>query len=428
MEEAVEGRTESKKKRKRVEVDMEVLSETTDRIAPIVGYFPSGYDPHNAASAAAAGPSVRVFRNQMHSSRMELVVSPRDSNVEFVGTSYSGEAAGPQLCTYTLGVLDKETQTLKIVPIAANKIFRLEPRLTKNLPTDTEPSEGLAEEGLAEGKVERKIADLTNLYGTKRDRDKDNRWKSLNQQRNDPSAREQLESENLGGGGGEDDDIDNEAHEDVKEAAVPNIPPHDLSANTPEKAYLLDEIIPKAERAYLLDILENLQYGEDLESKSYPTFVYNRIHKLREIQDDKEKEKLACILSYITHLHTFWERIRFFKHRAKFLGITADGPKIPRIIYQKVVRMFVNPESDIVSMEKKELLIGYILVLTLFVDKFRSDPSDIARDLKLTVHSLRPYYLQLGCKIFQEASFQQSFMTLPVPLQFPEHRRNRRRR
>ncbi|XP_010937236.1 DNA-directed RNA polymerase I subunit rpa49 [Elaeis guineensis] len=425
MEDAVEGRTESKKKRKRVEVEMEVLSETTDRIAPIVGYFPSGYDPHNAASAAAGGPSVRVFRNQMYSSRLELVVSPRDSNVEFVGTSYSGEAAGPQLCTYTLGVLDKETHTLKIVPIAANKIFRLEPRLTKNLSTDTEPSEGLAEEGLAEGKVERKIADLTNLYGTKKDRDKDNRWRSLNQQRNDPSAREQLASENPGG---DDDDIDNESHEDVKEAAVPNIPPHDRSANTSEKAYLLDEIIPKAERPYLLDILENLQYGEDLASKSYPTFVYNRIHKLREIQDDKEKEKLACILSYITHLHTFWERIRFSKHKAKFLGMTADAPKIPRIIYQKVVRMFVNPESDIVSMEKKELLIGYILVLTLFADKFRSDPSDIARDLKMTVHSLKPYFLQLGCKIFHEGAFQQSFMTLPVPLQFPEHRRNRRRR
>lgn len=115
------------------------------------------------------------------------------------------------------------------------------------------------------------------------DLEQDNRWRSLNQQRNDPSTLEQLGSENLGVGDG-DDDIDNQAHEDVKEAAVPNIPPNDRSANTPEKAYLLDEIMPKAERAYLLDILENLQSGEDLASKSYPTFVYNRIHKLREIQ------------------------------------------------------------------------------------------------------------------------------------------------
>ncbi|KAI3775125.1 hypothetical protein L1987_49693 [Smallanthus sonchifolius] len=32
------------------------------------------------------------------------------------------------MCSYALGVLDKQTQTLKIVQIEANKIFRLEPR------------------------------------------------------------------------------------------------------------------------------------------------------------------------------------------------------------------------------------------------------------------------------------------------------------
>lgn len=404
---------------------MEVLSETTDRIAPIVGYFPSGYDPHNAASATAGTPSVRVFRNKRHSNRLELVVSPRESNVEFIGTSYSGEAAGPQLCTYALGVLEKETQTLKIVPIAANKIFRLEPRLTKNPPTDTEPSEGLAEEGIGVGKAAQKVADLTNLYGAKKDRNKDNKWRSLSKQRNDPSARELLESEKPSD---DDRDADNEAHDDIKETVVPNIPPHDLSANTPEKAYLLDEIIPKSERAYLLDILENLQNGEDLASKSYPSFVYNRIHKLREITDGKEKEKLACILSYITHLHTFWGRIDLTKRKARFLGLTAGSPRIPRIIYQKLLLMFVSPDSEIVSVEKKELLIGYILVLSLFVDQFRSDPSDIASDLKMTAHSLKPYYLQLGCKLTREAAFQQSFMTLPAPLQFSEPKRNRRRR
>ncbi|KAK1385799.1 hypothetical protein POM88_023534 [Heracleum sosnowskyi] len=33
-----------------------------------------------------------------------------------------GEAAAPQLCTFALGVLDKDTQTLKIVPITSNKV------------------------------------------------------------------------------------------------------------------------------------------------------------------------------------------------------------------------------------------------------------------------------------------------------------------
>ncbi|EHA8590717.1 hypothetical protein COCNU_scaffold022950G000010 [Cocos nucifera] len=119
MEEAVEGRTESKKKRKRVEVDMEVLSKTTDRITPIVGYFPSGYDPHNGAFAIIGDPSVRLFQNQMHSSRLELVVSPRDSNVEFVGTSYSGEATIPTLHLHPQGPQqrDKPSRSCPSPPI-----------------------------------------------------------------------------------------------------------------------------------------------------------------------------------------------------------------------------------------------------------------------------------------------------------------------
>lgn len=37
---------------------------------------------------------------------------------------------------------------------------------------DTEVSDGLAEESIATSKTERKMVDLTSLYGTKKDRDK----------------------------------------------------------------------------------------------------------------------------------------------------------------------------------------------------------------------------------------------------------------
>ncbi|KAK1401239.1 hypothetical protein POM88_000844 [Heracleum sosnowskyi] len=63
-----------------------------------------------------------VSQNVKRSSRFQVVVKPRGSEVNFVGTNYSGEAAVPQLCTYALGVLDKDTQTLKIVPITSNKM------------------------------------------------------------------------------------------------------------------------------------------------------------------------------------------------------------------------------------------------------------------------------------------------------------------
>lgn len=119
-------RKKKKSKKKRLAVRVEAVTESADRAAPLVGYFPSGYDPQKRGDEGEE-PDVRVFRNPRRPGRLELVVRPRmgdgsASNVEFVGTSYTGEAAKPQVCTYALGILDKEKQSLRIVPIAANKV------------------------------------------------------------------------------------------------------------------------------------------------------------------------------------------------------------------------------------------------------------------------------------------------------------------
>jgi hypothetical protein len=50
------------------------------------------------------------------------VVRSPGGGPDFVGRSYAGEAATPQLCEYALGVLDKASGTLRVVPIAANKV------------------------------------------------------------------------------------------------------------------------------------------------------------------------------------------------------------------------------------------------------------------------------------------------------------------
>jgi DNA-directed RNA polymerase I subunit RPA49 len=54
-----------------------------------------------------------------------MVVSPSRSNVDFVGTNYSGEATIGQRYKYALGVFDKESQSLKIVPVACDRVSLL---------------------------------------------------------------------------------------------------------------------------------------------------------------------------------------------------------------------------------------------------------------------------------------------------------------
>jgi hypothetical protein len=63
---------------------------------------------------------------------------------------------------------------------------------------------------------------------------------------------------------------------------VRNIPPYDPTADTSEKAYLLDEIIPKNIRSHLLEILGHSESGE-FSSKGYGKFVSNRVHKLENL-------------------------------------------------------------------------------------------------------------------------------------------------
>jgi hypothetical protein len=103
----------------------------------------------------------------------------------------------------------------------------------------------------------------------------DERWRSLKEQREDPSAYQDLD---LGESRITSDATDSQASMDVR-----NIPPYNPAADTSEKAYLFDEIIPKNIRMHLLDIVGHFKSGE-FASKGYGSFVSNRVNRLNELQ------------------------------------------------------------------------------------------------------------------------------------------------
>lgn len=128
---------------------------------------------------------------------------------------------------------------------------------------------------------------------------------------------------------------------------------------------------------------------------------------------------MGGILSYITHL------IRF-KDRHSMDGVSsAKRHKLPSILSQKFATLFAPTEEKRMAGDKLNLLISYILVLSLFADDFRSDPSDIARDLRMNPVTLRTHYEFLGCKFVRENKMLVA--TLPLPLEFQTNKRKRRR-
>ncbi|GJU73867.1 DNA-directed RNA polymerase I subunit RPA49 [Tanacetum coccineum] len=261
-------------------VTIETLNPTADKSLPIIGYFSSGYDPtdNKKRKSEEQHSVVKVMKHVKRSNRMQVVVSSNNNDkVKFVGTNYSGEATAQQVCSYSLGVLDKETGVLKIVPIESNKIFRLEPRFDDEVnPADDE----------AEEKKEEK----TFQFSTKKSEQTAKKEKALRANR-DQAAQADLNSKMA------DAKVNAKALE-VGAAATSsarNIPPHDLSATIPQQAYPLDKIIFKGEWRYLLDIAELLQKGKKITPESYPVFVCNRIHKIDEVKDEEVRENLACI-------------------------------------------------------------------------------------------------------------------------------------
>ncbi|KAJ4836838.1 hypothetical protein Tsubulata_018466 [Turnera subulata] len=411
-----------------LKVRIQVIRDQVDKTPPIVGYFPSGYNPlkskvnsqpdreQQPLSTAPPQPSIRFYRHAQRvknedaqgvknekkgSERLELVVRPNDpsSTVEFVGKSYTGEAAAPQLCSYALGVLDKETKTLKIMPIAGNKILRLETKVQRpgSGTENTESTEEVDEEPI-----------VLQRYGTKKSRRQDEKIRALKQGDN-PDAQKDLgiQIENA--------QVNKDALEMMSAQTSRNIPPHNTYAETPVEAYPLNLIIHAEELGFLQNFNKFLRGGEVDVSSGYPSFVSNRIHKLGKIQDESEKKKLSSIFSFITHL------VKFKDLHSRDCDPSTKKHTFPVIIRERLWNMF-TPERRRLAPDKENLLISYVLVLTLHADDFQTDPEDIARDLRMSKRALQPHFDNLGCK------FKASVVTLPTPLSFPPAIMKRRRR
>lgn len=105
---------------------------------------------------------------------------------------------------------------------------------------------------------------------------------------------------------------------------------------------------------------------------------------------------------------------------------SAKHHKLPTILSQKFSTMFASTKDKRIPEEKLNLLISYVLVLSLFADDFRSDPSDIAKDLRMNPLTLRTHYEYLGCKFVRQN--QTVMATLPLPLEFQTMKMKRKRR
>ncbi|KAI3455595.1 hypothetical protein Pfo_012258 [Paulownia fortunei] len=275
--------------------------------------------------------------------------------------------------------------------IAANRIFRLEPKFGRLELPENEQLDEAKEEVTMEEKAD-KFRNLTVMYSTKKDIRRGKRkaegYSNLKKYSLIGITVQDVKRETLRQTERPGMQEDMEAIASTTNARI--VPPYDLAATSPDMAYPLDKIILKGE-----------------------------VKKLEDVKDESEKRRIAGILFYITHLTKF-------KDRHSMDGVSsAKHHKLPSILSQKFSSMFGATNDTRIPDEKQKLLISYILVLSLFADDFRPDPSDIAKDLRMSPIMLRPHYKYLGCKFVRDN--QVLLATLPVPLEFQTIKRKRRR-
>ncbi|XP_074288634.1 uncharacterized protein LOC141613788 [Silene latifolia] len=405
--------THKKKKPKshKLETTIQVINEEQTKTPPIIGYFPSGVDPITTNQSSSSNPPIiTTLRNTKKPRRLELVVKPFNSKVDYVGTNYSGEAAAGRLGVNRLAVVDKLSRTITFIPIASGKVFRLEPKVRKADKSTEEPATPAKELSLDE--VKQRMGKITAAFGTKAALSQQRKKLQLEKLDNPESKQEMNQILQHA-------PVDKAAIESASNNTNPNLPPHDVNANTPQSAYPLNKIILSGELGYINDILHLLQAGEELKPDVYPRFVCNRSHKVVLLEDEEEKTKVAGILTYITHLVNF-------KNKNSLEGFeSAKHTKIPSMLLQKFTKMFLDPVKNRISDDKIEAMLSYVLVLTLHIDEFESDFTDIAKDLKMSAVSLRPYLLNLGCKIRNRGGV--AIATLPTPLKFETANKRKRK-
>ncbi|KAK4410804.1 hypothetical protein Sango_0153400 [Sesamum angolense] len=267
-------------------------------------------------------------------------------------------------------------------------IFRLEPKFAA--------LEAVAEKEVKEGVVTTeektdKFRNLTLMYSTKKNIRRDVKRETL-RQTEDPEMQQNLEHKIKG------IKINTQALEAIASTSnARNTPPYDLEATAAHKAYPLDKIILKGNGITFLIFLSLQMLDHNFTPDLYPTFVCNRVHQLETIKDESKKRKMAGILSYMTHLIRFKDR-----HTMDGVSSTSKRHKLPTILSHRFSSMFDITNNNRVPDEKQKLLISYVLVLSLFVDGFRSNPSDIAKDLRINPLMLRSHYEYLGCKFVRE--------------------------
>jgi DNA-directed RNA polymerase I subunit RPA49 len=313
-------------------------------------------------------------------------------------------------------VFDRSTGSLKVAPVQGNRVLRMEPRARDLDYSATAAAPGADGEKTAadiQARRERN-ARLVEEFGSQRRKRQLAAAKSAQVEAAQVSGGEAVLGMIASAGA---DLTTRDAMIAASLANNRNIPPHHPEATTAEDAYCLDEIVPLSiadalEIRKLFPAQNKPEYGEELlKGKVFGEgYVLSRLSAL-DTPDSAIREGRARCLVFLGHLLKILSgpgggnMVRVKPDES--ISATADRLRMASTVLEGILDLFYSHESSefgdryILSKEKRNLMVGWILVLAVRAEpQCVLDPGSfaaLANELKMRGGDVGAQYRELGC-------------------------------
>jgi GTP cyclohydrolase II len=406
---------------------------------PLIVHFPSGPPPaaslpKSAASGGAAAAKVEVLGSTSKRKRDQRKVVARlprhdagssaavasgfveGEHIVYEGQNFGEGADARTRSQYAVGVYDKKSGELRIVPAQLLALRPVRAKTEVALPEEDEMTQSLY------GRQK-----LTQKFGSVKRKQELVRYK-LNE----------LSGENLGSDAAEafgsqlersaraSESVASKAAEEFEQARSFLPKGYDLETNKEADVYPIDSIIPPSARKFMAT--QAKEFLAEPPTKHIGKFVGALLESRQSLADEQAVE-----IYFLQQLVRF-ARLDDRGLKREDVGKALVG--VPDAIVDLLIRSFTTGRDDrlIKNMDGMgDKLYVHMLILALHVSgSWSVQPELLAEDLKLTALRLVVYCREIGCKVKSQPAVdvvggKRYKATLVAPLKFPEPPRKRQR-
>ncbi|KAK3071775.1 DNA-directed RNA polymerase I subunit rpa49 [Teratosphaeriaceae sp. CCFEE 6253] len=220
------------------------------------------------------------------------------------------------------------------------------------------------------------------------------------------------------------------------------IPRPNLMAESVEDVYSFDTLIPPSDARLvpIKDWQDAVQADQAINfNHRYPAFRLNTIGRSDDLLKLKALRYLGCLLEFHDALQSGGRAASKKVPKKEVLQKRIPTDKYPEALVDAVRRRFATPANELPKWQLENLY-THICALSLYIDDWRTDTTNLKDDLKMENKQISQYFVELGAKIGPPTEREREdrnlskaqasvvkMARLKLPLEFPKARTGRRK-